>query len=215
MQGKLLIFDLDGTLVDSGSTVLSILNEMRLDRSMPPMTIEALVPTLSLGGIEMVRATLNISEHDDADHVLNDFRARYRNLPTPADSVYPGVREVLNRLRSDGYNLCICTNKPRDLAYKVLKETELASSFEFVISGGDLPSRKPDPAFIDTCLKHFEIPPDQTLLIGDSLVDQQLSANAHIQFIFYAGGYNDGVDESALAGKFYNYQHLPPVICSL
>jgi phosphoglycolate phosphatase len=125
------------------------------------------------------------------------------------------VKEVTEELNSDGYSLCVCTNKPRDLADKVLEETGLASSFEFVVGGGDLPSSKPDPAYIDTCLKHFNIQLDQALLIGDSLVDQQLSVNANIAFVMYAGGYNSGVIRSNVAGEFYDYFHLPFLIRSL
>lgn len=193
-QKELVIYDLDGTLVDSAEVVYQILNEIRFELNQEPLVRGNLVHWISLGGEELIKHALDIPDADIGLY-LNKFRERYYDMPTPDNIVYPVVIDCLESLKSSGIKLAICTNKPRKLAEKVLKETGLLVFFDFVNAGGDLPTKKPSSDNINVCLNYFNTKSNQAILIGDSTVDQQLAANACVQFGFYAPGYNDGVNE--------------------
>ncbi|WP_196221716.1 HAD family hydrolase [Sphingobium sp. CAP-1] len=132
---RYVIFDLDGTLVDSCGICVSILSAMIADRG----SDHAIDPVgarqyMSQGGRDMVAALLGPACVDpDAD--LLDFRARYARHVTPADSLFPGVAECLKRLHDMGLKLAICSNKPQMLCDKVLADTGLAPYFRVVVGG--------------------------------------------------------------------------------
>ena len=199
-----LIFDLDGTLVDSASVIAFVLNEMRFESSLPPLESLQFAKWISLGADLLVSNALEL-EHSAVEKPLADFRHRYAQLPTPVDSVYPGVHGVLRRVSGLGVRLSVCTNKPRRLAEKVLLETGLSEFFPFVCAGGDLASPKPDPANLFACVTYFKTPISRTYLVGDSRTDQVCAKNADMGFIFHSKGYDDGVDVSTTIASFEDY----------
>lgn len=189
---RTIVYDLDGTLVDSAIIVQDILNDMRSELGKPSLSKSDLIPWLSLGGEDLVGNALEVSTNS-LSQAVSEFRRRYYLRPTPLDSVYPGVLETLERLAGESNRLALCTNKPRNLAEKVLRETGLARFFAFVSAGGDLPSKKPDRRNLDICLSYFSVSADEAVLVGDSKVDQMTAKTAGVSFVLFAGGYNDGV----------------------
>jgi len=208
----LLIFDLDGTLIDSGQTVLTILNVLRLDACLAPLSLSEVIPTLSQGGYDMVQKALCLESPQQVDLALREFRRRYHDYETPRQAVYEQAPETLKLLRAIGYDLCICTNKPRALADKVLKDTQIDYLFDFVVGGGDVPTQKPDPTHIFACLSRFSIAAENAIFIGDSRIDQLTSLRSGVPFIFFTEGYDDGVDRDAVASIFSHYRDLPNII---
>jgi phosphoglycolate phosphatase len=202
---KHLIFDLDGTLVDSALVISRILNQMRNERGLLPLEREQFTHWISLGAEQLLSRALVLDVDTASDH-LADFRDRYMLLPTPAESVYRGVHLALSDLAEQGVQLSICTNKPRRLAEKVLAETGLGKYFPFVCAGGDYASPKPDPINLFACVNYFEIPAADTFLVGDSTVDQDCASNANIGFIFHAKGYDDGVNAISAKVSFEDYR---------
>ena len=191
-----IVYDLDGTLVDSAATVAALLNGLRAEQALPPLARDDYLPWLSVGGKAMVAAALGIPE-GDAQPFLERFRARYQALPTDPETLYPAARETLARLRAAGTRLCLCTNKPRPLAEKVLAETGLGEYFSAVCAGHDLPTSKPHPDNLQACLDALGSHPSERLVVGDSRVDQALAEAGGADFAFFAGGYDDGVRKSA------------------
>lgn len=187
-----IVYDLDGTLVNSALTVTALLNELRSEYALPPLAIDDYKPWLSTGGKGMVAAALGIDE-TEAGPLLLDFRARYLNLPTDPASVYPDVHLTLSTLRSAGIRLGLCTNKPRALTEKVLTETTLGDFFDVVCAGQDLTTSKPHPDNLHVCLRGLNSQPKETLVIGDSRIDQCLAKACGAGFAFFSGGYDDGV----------------------
>src|SRR5262245_38496163 len=107
-----LIFDLDGTLVDSAPVIVAVLNEMLAERgSESRMDVGKVQPWLSHGGAELIATMLGL-EGDDIAVALADFRARYAARETPAECVFDGVRTGLRELAAAGFTLAICSNKP-------------------------------------------------------------------------------------------------------
>lgn len=204
---NLVIYDLDGTLIDSAAVVMSILNQMRNEIGKQPIAKNDLVPWLSLGGESLVIKALEIGEVDALTY-LDDFRARYLRVPTPISTVYPGVHETLNELLEMEISLAVCTNKPRRLAEKVLDETGLLDKFSFMSAGGDLPTQKPNPNNLAICLEYYGSPPVEAILVGDSTVDQALSLALGVPFAHYLPGYDDGVSNGKINYKIKHHLEL-------
>lgn len=200
-------FDLDGTLVDSAKIVSSILNDLRSELGKPRIDVNSYVPWLSLGGIDLVANGLGV-DRERSKLYLDEFRRRYASLSTPLDSVYEGVEVLLNHLVGQKKHLCVCTNKPRNLAEKVLHDTGLYQYFTFMCAGGDLHTQKPCPENLDICIKHFGVSYDETILVGDSQVDQTLAATLGVDFACFTHGYNDGIDESRAPFSFSKHIEL-------
>jgi phosphoglycolate phosphatase len=187
------IYDLDGTLVDSATIVLSILNDMRVDSRMSLLTKNDVLPWLSLGGEDLVGNALGLSK-ELVKGALKEFRERYSSIRTPISSVYPEVFSTLTNLKSSGINLALCTNKPRRLVANVLCDTGLDSYFDFISAGGDFLVKKPDPLTLRVCLDCFGVKNSEAVMVGDSTVDCLLARNVDVSFVLFSHGYNDGVD---------------------
>lgn len=203
-----LVFDLDGTLIDSAPIVESILNEMRMDFGLRPLLREQILPLLSIGGESMLQNALDI-DLTEATIALVRFRAAYQTRQTPLQSVYPGVAKLLKSLYDSNISLSICTNKPRSLAIKTMDETGLLRYFTKVCAGDDLLTIKPDPANLKASIAPGAPLESAVFLVGDSSVDQLLAANSGVPFIFFAGGYNDGVILDRVFRSFRGYDEFP------
>jgi len=201
------VFDLDGTLVDTARTVVAILNDKRRELGLPEEEDAFFHRWLSLGGEPLIANALCVSGQAVADH-LGDFRERYAAMPTPPDSVYAGVADFLAYLKAQGAAVAVCTNKPRGLAEKVLRETDLVHHVEFMCAGGDLATQKPHPDNLRQCLVGLRASTDSAIMIGDSTVDQQIAASCGVPFYFFSSGYSDGVDRRDTALCFGTYPEI-------
>jgi phosphoglycolate phosphatase len=185
-----IVFDLDGTLVDSAPVVAGILNEMRLQlQGKEALNLDCYRTWSSEGGAVLVGNALGIPP-EDAEQFVPEFRKRYFELPTPINSIYPGVIEMLEALRSRNIRLAICSNKPENLCKKVLNEVNLESYFDIVVGGDTLTKRKPDPLPLIHVINKMRINSNQILYVGDSLIDKKTARSAEIDFAFFAGGYD-------------------------
>lgn len=194
MSVDLIIYDLDGTLIDSAQTVLSIVNEMRRELAKDPIDKSRLVPWISLGGLHLIANALEIDQ-SVAQKSLEDFRVRYLQYYSQESDLYPEVRQTLDVLSQSNKNLAICTNKPRNLVDKILAELSLGRYFDCVVAGGDLTTQKPHPQNLLKCLNHLSCAPGAAILVGDSTVDQKIAHACGVPFAFFRPGYNDGVDD--------------------
>jgi phosphoglycolate phosphatase len=190
------IFDLDGTLLDSAPLVTHLLNSVRERRGMPLLDVELVRGWISFGAVELVSRGLEANP-EDVPCLVEEFRHCYRELPTPAHCLYPGARETLVALSVRGVRLGLCSNKPAMLCRKVLEETALAAFFEAVVGGDTLNQAKPRGEPLVHAVDLLASTAASAILVGDSTVDQRAAAAAGIRFAFFSGGYDDGVDTLA------------------
>lgn len=205
MTLSLIVYDFDGTLVDTGPTVSKLLNLLREEKNQHPLSFSHFKSWLSLGGQELISNALEISNEREIEHFLKKFRELYNGLINDDSNLYSGVTETLSLLKSNNINTCICSNKPRNLIEKVAKRLDIFSFFDFIVAGDDFNFKKPNPLMLTKCLTHFDINKKQAILVGDSIIDQRTALSAQVDFCFFKSGYNDGVDLSKVKYSFDNH----------
>lgn len=188
-QKPLLVFDLDGTLIDSNATCVGILREMlQARRSSHAIDEHSARAWMSRGGREMVRALL-ADACRDPDEDLREFRARYADYTTPRGTVFPGVERGLQQLTEAGFAMAICSNKPQGLCEKVLHDTGLAVHFSTVVGGRPEFRPKPAPDLLEHVLSAHRLARGEGVFIGDSEIDYAVAAAAGMPFHFLSWGY--------------------------
>ena len=203
----LIIFDFDGTIVNSAPTVGAIIGLLRHSLGRPPLDSQLLYKWISAGGQELMRHTLEVTEAEALEN-LEIFRRIYGVVPTPRSSLYEGVVECVGAARAAGLKTAICTNKPAPLVKKIVGDLGLGALFDAVFSGDGFANKKPDPEMINHCIAAFNVPREKTVLVGDSLVDQSAARRAGVDFIWHTEGYDDGVDKNAGDVSFSRYAEL-------
>ena len=184
-----LIFDLDGTLIDSNATCVTILQQMLEERgSRRIIDPVSAAPYMSAGGVAMVSGLL-AGDCGDPEQELADFRLRYASHFTHPDCAFDGVTDGLERLQGAGFVMAICSNKPQNLCLKVLHDTGMARHFA-AISGGK-PGCRPKPAtdLLDETLAQLGASASECIYIGDSEIDHALAGAAQMPFRFMTYGY--------------------------
>ena len=180
---KLVIFDLDGTLVDSDKTVIRLLNTIREDLNLPTLKIKDISFYLSLGGEEMIKKT--IANEIDTKHYLEIFRQRYLDDSLDNENLFDGVIDYLNHLKSKGIQMAVFTNKPKDLTTKTLNRHQIYDFFNYIVTRDDVDFKKPDPDGCHKIIKMSSISPENIIMIGDSELDQKAANSASISFLHH------------------------------
>jgi phosphoglycolate phosphatase len=196
------VFDLDGTLVDSAGAIAGVINDMRVERGQSRLSLAEVTPYVTFGGAAMAEALLAGAWGDTAT-ALATFRQRYGAAPTPSGSVYPGAREALAVLSEAGFGLAVFSNKTQPLCEKVLGDLRLASFFAAIVGTGPETPHKPDPTGYFQAVGRAGGAPEHSCLVGDSEADEAMAMRAGVPFIFAAWGYGrlsvDGVQAARAA----------------
>jgi phosphoglycolate phosphatase len=184
-----IVFDLDGTLVDSAPVFVEILNAMLEERgSRRRVSTSDIRPLASLGGPALVSGVL-AQECGDLRHEVDDFRARYRLYPTPVDSPYEGVADGLRQLTAHGFRLAICSNKPQHLCEKVITDLGLDPYFTVIVGSSADRMAKPAPDLMELVMAQLGATVHDCLYVGDSEIDQALAKATGVRFAFVTYGY--------------------------
>ncbi|NWA11801.1 phosphoglycolate phosphatase [Pseudomonas gingeri] len=194
---KLVMFDLDGTLIDSVPDLATAVDKMLLTLGRPAAGLEAVREWVGNGALVLVRRALAGGlDHaavadSEAEHALEIFMDAYdggHDLTT----VYPGVREALKWMQKQGVEMALITNKPERFVAPLLDDMKLGRFFRWIIGGDTLPQRKPDPAALFHVMKMAGIPASQCLFVGDSRNDVQAAKAAGVICVALSYGYNHG-----------------------
>jgi phosphoglycolate phosphatase len=205
-----LLFDLDGTLIDSAPDVCASVNRVLDTMGRSPITVTDTKNLVGFGARALVEKALEISGQpgspEDIDFLLSGFLDTYRRNPSEHTILFPGAREALERFTTAGIRMGICTNKPEATCFPVLEALDLRRYFAIVICGDTLDYRKPDPRHVYHTLDTMGAERNETAFIGDSEADIQAANNAGLPSVLVTFGYCheplDSLDANALIDHF-------------
>ena len=207
-----IVFDLDGTLIDSLPDIHALMNRVIAPLDLPPLTLETVKGFVGRGapvGIARLRAHFGLPESQQ-EPLLSAFLDIYET-GTDLTRPYPGVVSALEQLQQQGHRLGICTNKPLAPTRAVLAHLDLARHFETVIGGDSLTVRKPDPAPLDAAFA--DLGDSAPIYVGDSETDAETAVAAQVPFLFFTEGYRvASVDQIPHARAFRNWADLPKLV---
>jgi phosphoglycolate phosphatase len=177
----LIIFDLDGTLIDSAKDLAVSMNATRAHLGMPALDPALIYTFVGNGAPTLVRRALGAGASDDlVQEGLSFFLRFYRTHALEHTQLYPGVRELLQALAPQ-HTLAILTNKPVKISFDIVTALGLMTYFQRVYGGDSFPGKKPDPVGILTLMAENVAEPSQTWMVGDSSVDIQTARNAGVR----------------------------------
>lgn len=208
---EVILFDLDGTLIDSAPDLALAINHMLTSLGRPTFTEELIRSWVGNGASVLVKRGLSgksevdetLEEHliEQSLHLFLDF---YKDNLCVNSKLYPGVGVCLKILKARGYLLALVTNKPAEFIAPILTGLELDGLFEILLGGDSLPKRKPDPLPLLHVCQTLNVTADQCLMVGDSKNDILAAKAAKMESIGLTYGYNYGEDIGL---------HKPEAVC--
>lgn len=198
---RLVMFDLDGTLVATAGEIQDAVNDTLHQFGLPLVderqvqdwighgtrTLLAHAVAFAAGtSVEPVRAS------DSFETLAAEFARHYARRCGTRSRLYPHVREVLGELRRSGVKVAVVTNKEQTFTELVLRQHGLAPLLDAVLSGDTAPAKKPDPAGLQACMSAFDAEPAGCLLVGDSSIDVAAARAAGVAVWAVSYGYNMG-----------------------
>ena len=218
MNSSLLVFDLDGTLVDSVPDLRAALNEMLRERGRPPLSLPQVKRMVGDGAPAMVARALAATgpEAIDAGGALARFLEIYEANPVRLTRLYPEVRRTLTELRRRGYRTAICTNKPQRATIAVVEGLGLGDLFDGIAGGDHFPVRKPDPGHLLGLIAQLGARREASVMIGDNENDAAAARAARVPLILMRYGYARVDPESLAADALLDhFGELPEALTRL
>jgi phosphoglycolate phosphatase len=189
MRPGALVFDLDGTLIDSRGDITTAINRMRSELGLPPLALEQVITMVGEGARLLVERALGPEcPEERVDRALASYLRHYEDVCLETTRAYPGVEEMLAEL-AGRYPLALLSNKGEALSRKILEGLGLAGRFREILGGDSLPTRKPDPAGLRLLAGRLGVPVERLLLVGDTWVDAETARNAGTPFALVEWGF--------------------------
>lgn len=199
-----IVFDLDGTLIDSAPDIHAAANRMLADFDHAPLTLERVTSFIGNGIPNLVRLVMEDSDIPASQEQAMQARmlAHYTAHPADLTQPYPGVIDCLQGLRHKGYRLGVCTNKLHAPTIQILDALHLTGYFEVVIGGDSLPVKKPDPAPLHAAYE--ALGGNGFFYVGDSEVDAETADRAKIPFALFTKGYRKTPAEDLVSTTMFD-----------
>lgn len=188
-----IVFDLDGTLVDSASDMHAAVNRILAGAGRSEITLAQTRTFIGDGVPKFVERAIAASGSalDTAalTAITADFLADYQDNASTLTRPFPDVVDTLRALRERGHRLAICTNKPQRASDNLLRDLGLAELFEVIGAGDRYPTRKPDPGHLLGVLAELGVGPDAAMMVGDNEHDAETARAAAVRFALVPYGY--------------------------
>jgi len=187
---KHVLFDLDGTLIDTAPDLADALNQTRINHGKQTLPFEQIRPVVSLGGEEMIKLGFNITVADPGfEELRSEFLEIYSNNIAKHSRLFPGMDEVLSELENKGSLWGIVTNKPGWLTTPLIEEMDLDDRTDCIVSGDTLEQRKPHPAPILYACELLKCSPRDAIYTGDAMRDIAAGISAGMKTLVATYGY--------------------------
>jgi phosphoglycolate phosphatase len=194
---RAVLFDLDGTLVDTAPDMVRALTEMQVRYGVSPIDYETGRSQVSNGAIGLLRTGFPDRAIEFGDPLHHEFLALYESDLARESALFPGLDRLLERLESAAIPWGIVTNKPQVLTEKLLDALDLRHRSAATVCGDTLTARKPDPAPLLHATSLAGLDPASTIYVGDALRDIQAGQNAGMATIAARYGYITADDDAA------------------
>ena len=207
LSGWTIVFDLDGTLVETAPDLLAALNHVLALENCPPVALEDVRTMIGHGAKAMIRQGLTLARSDASeasieariDALWPEFIAFYERNIAVESHPFPGLVTLLNDLKAAGATLAVCTNKTQRLSDQLLDALELSSLFSAIVGADSVPSKKPDGDHILQTIARAGGSADHAIMVGDSRTDERAAQHAGLPFIFVTFGYEATAAEQITA----------------
>jgi phosphoglycolate phosphatase len=198
---KAVLFDLDGTLLDSAPDLVATLNYLRAGLGLAAIPVADLRHFVSRGAVGLIKAGMPPCDDETLALWKEAFIEHYKDNSFVHSRPFDGVESVLSELVSRDIPWGIVTNKLEFLSYPILEKAGWLSSIAAVICGDTVPYSKPHPEPVLAACRKMGVEPANTLMVGDDLRDVEAGQRAGSRTAFALYGYNDQVDQSDIAGN--------------
>ncbi len=195
-QVEAVLFDLDGTLLDTVNDLGETANRMLADLSRPQRTLDEIRNFVGKGIPNLVRRCMtegSEASEGEIEDAVQRFRQHYAEVNGSRSRVYPGVVEALDAMAARDLRLACVTNKAEAFTLPLIERMGIAKYFSVVVSGDTLPVKKPDPAVIRHACERLGTPAERSLMIGDSANDALAARGAGVPVLLVTYGYSEGV----------------------
>ncbi len=207
------LFDLDGTLIDTAPDMVAALNQLRAEHALEPLPFTLARTQVSHGSTGLVRLAFPGVDADRFEALRARFLALYNDCVAHETQLFDGAREVLDSIEATGRQWGIVTNKPTFLAVPLLKAIGLATRTDCIICGDTLPQRKPHPAPLLRAAELLQLAPGQCIYLGDAERDVQSARAAKMPVLLATYGYlgpDDDLKRWAADGEIASLRDLLP-----
>jgi phosphoglycolate phosphatase len=207
---RAIVFDLDGTLVDSYAPIAESLNRARAAFSLPALAAEEVRRRVG-HGLESLIADL--VGPDRVDEGVRVFREHYAASYAAGTFALPGVEAALERLEDRGYRMAVASNKPARFGRAILETLGLDGHLEAILGPDSVGHAKPHPAMLRSCLDRLGASADRAVYVGDMVLDVETAARAGLPVVLVAGG-SSSVDALRATGETVldSLEQLPPLL---
>jgi phosphoglycolate phosphatase len=212
-----IVFDLDGTLVDTAPDLSNALNDVMTRRGHAPVPAETVRACVGYGARVMIEQALRrAGASDDVDRMLAEFLVHYEANIAAESRPFPGAVRALERLLAQGTTLAVCTNKREYLSRKLLSELDLARYFSGLAGRDTFSVSKPDPRHLTQVIALAGGNPSRAIMVGDSEVDIATAEAAAIPMVLVSFGYaNSPLDALRAAARIDHFDELEAQVTTL
>jgi len=190
-----IIFDLDGTLVDTAPDLTAALNAVMRSEGRPEVPLDDVRHMVGRGARYLIERAMQATGGPADDHAITDFVqhfiAHYEANIALASRPFERAEEVVRRLSDRGHRLGICTNKPEGLTFKLMNELRLRALFPAILGADSRPYRKPDPRHLLDTIVALGGSPANAVLVGDSETDVKTARAANVPVVVVSFGYTE------------------------
>ncbi len=201
---RAILFDLDGTLLDTAPDMVGALNALRHEKGLEPLAYESVRPVVSHGGARVVKTGFPGASAEDHAALLRRFLEIYRGALAQGTRLFPGMDRVLHALAGRRLKAGVVTNKPAWLTDPLLEELGLRPRFDCVVSGDTVAERKPHPMPLLHAAALAGVSAEECIYVGDAERDVQAAHRAGMPAVVASYGYlGEGEDATLWGGDAY------------
>jgi phosphoglycolate phosphatase len=219
-EGWTILFDLDGTLVDTAPDLLGALNHVLTGMDLAPVRLETIAEMIGHGARAMIETGLRsqgaVLSTTEMDAAFERFIAYYVAHIAAGSRPFDGAVDALDALRREGATLTVCTNKRQDLSVRLIVELGLTGQFDVIFGADRATNRKPHADHVLETIAAAGGDPDRSIFVGDSRTDERAARNAGLPFVFVTFGYEAETPEAIAADvTISHYAQLVPALSGL